>query len=232
LYWEDEEEKRTVRWVLVEVLRTQLRLLHPFMPFITEEIWSYLPEEKDENNPEGFLIMDHWPTYSEDSSFEDSEIVLESAMAVIKAIRGIRAEADAPPSKKLRGVIVAEDRELSQIKKGSHYITSLANMSELEFNLPSDGVPEDSMSAVIEGASIYIARDDLLDYQQEFLRLSKEKTRLEKEVKMVEGKLSNPGFLNKAPGEVVDMEKEKQGKYEDMLEKVCANILLVEKKLK
>lgn len=84
---------------MVEVLRTQLRLLHPFMPFITEEIWSYLPEIKEESNPEGFLIKDHWPTRSEDHSYEESEAVLESAMAVIKAVRGIRVEADAPMSK-------------------------------------------------------------------------------------------------------------------------------------
>lgn len=105
-------------------------------------------------------------------------------------------------------------------------------MSDLKFNLPSDEVPEDSMSAVIEGASIFIARDDLLDYEQEFLRLSKEKKRLEKEVQMVKNKLSNEGFLKKAPAEVIDMEKEKQGKYEGMLEKVGSNLLLVEKKLK
>jgi valyl-tRNA synthetase len=105
-------------------------------------------------------------------------------------------------------------------------------MSDLKFNLPSDEVPEDSMSAVIEGASIFIARDDLLDYEQEFLRLNKEKTRLEKEVQMVKNKLANEGFLNKAPAEVIDMEKEKQEKYEDMLEKVGSNLLLVEKKLK
>ena len=232
LYGDDEEEKQTVRWVLVEVLRTQLRLLHPFMPFITEEIWSYLPEEKEASNPEGFLIKDHWPIYTEDHPFEESEKIIESAMAVIKAVRGIRVEADAPMSKKLRGVIMAEDQTLSIIKKGSDYITGLANMSDLEFNLPSDEVPEDSMSAVIEGASIFIARDDLLDYEQEFLRLNKEKTRLEKEVQMVKNKLANEGFLNKAPAEVIDMEKEKQEKYEDMLEKVGSNLLLVEKKLK
>lgn len=232
LYGEDEKEKSTVRWVLVEVLRTQLRLLHPFMPFITEEIWSYLPDRKEESNPEGFLIKDHWPKHSEENNYEESETIIESAMAVIKAVRGIRVEADAPMSKEIKGVIMAEDKMLSVIKKGSDYITALANMSNLQFILPSDDVPEDSMSAVIEGASIFIARDDLLDYQQELIRLSKEKSRLEKEVKMVRGKLSNQGFLNKAPKEVIEMEKEKQGKYEDMLEKVCSNLLLVEKKLK
>lgn len=232
LYGDDEEEKRTVRWVLVEVLRTQLILLHPFMPFITEEIWSYLPEKKDNNNPKGFLITDQWPLYKEEHAYEESELVLEYAMAIIKAVRAIRVEADAPMSKKLRGVIVAEEKILSIIKKGSNYITELGKMSELEFNLPSDEIPQDSMSAVIEGASLFIARDDLLDYQQESLRLNKEKLRLEREVKMVKSKLSNPGFLDKAPSEVIELEKEKQSKYEDMLEKVCSNLLLVEKKLK
>jgi valyl-tRNA synthetase len=230
LYGSDEQDKMVVRWVLVEVLREQLRLLHPFMPFITEEIWSHLPAVEKEENPEGFLICDQWPRFTEERKYENSALQIEKAMELIRAIRNVRAEADAPMSKKLKGVLYAEENTLELLERGLGYVKNLGNMSEIRVTSRKEDIPEDAMSGVIEGASIYISRDDLLDYEAEYQRLTKERARLEQEVSRLEGKLKNQGFLAKAPEEVVREEKEKQEKYEDMLQKVKTNLALVEKK--
>lgn len=230
LYGGDEEDKKVARWVLVEVLREQLRLLHPFMPYITEEIWSYLPRIKREDNPEGFLICDEWPLFKEERCYESAALRMEKAMEVIRVIRNIRAEADAPMSKKLKAVLFVEENTKELLEQGLAYVKNLGNMSEIQLTTKKEEIPEDAMSGVMEGASLYISRDDLLDYEAEYQRLTKEKARLEKEVERVRNKLANSGFLGKAPREVVQEEEEKQIKYEDMLRKVLENLESVEKK--
>ena len=173
-----------------------LRLLHPFMPYITEEIWTYLPKgEADADNPKGFLIKEHWPVYSEDLCFPQEAEKLEMAMNIIESIRNIRAE-------------------------------------EISFIASKADVPEEVMSAVVPGAEIFIPLDDIMDYEAELDRLQKEKKKLEGEVKRVKGKLSNEGFVSKAPQKVVEEEKAKQVKYEEMLAKVCDRLAIVEKKVK
>lgn len=238
LYGDDEEDKKVARYVLVRVLKDMLKLLHPFMPFITEEIYSFLPHTDAEvktaaanDNPENFLMKAEFPKYDETLKFEESVEVLEMAMEAIRAIRNIRAEAEAAPSKKLRAVIIAKDKSLEKITAGERYIKALANITEIHFAEEKSAAPEESMSAVIGGAEVFIPLDDLVDYKAEFERLSKEKKRLEGEVARVKGMLSNQGFISKAPAAKIEEEKAKQAKYEEMLEKVIHRLEQIEKKL-
>ena len=210
-----------------------LILLHPFMPFITEEIWSYLPkEEPEEDNPRNFIIKAHWPEYDSSLSFPEESEILEMAMSIIRAIRNIRAEADASPGKKLTAVILCDSNREAVVRAGERYIKKLANITEITFISDKKDVPEETMSAVVDGAEVYIPLDDIMDYEAELERLTKEKKRLEGEVKRVTGKLSNEGFVNKAPAAVVEEEKQKKVMYEDMLAKVTARLATVESKVK
>ena len=233
LWGDDEEDKKVVRFVLVTALKNMLELLHPFMPFITEEIWSFLPHSSCETGADGnsWLIRAKWPVYAEGRNFAEDAETVETAMEAIRAIRNIRAEAEAAPSKKLTAVILAQGDKLSEIEKGERYIRDLANITEIKFTDSKADVPEEVMSAVIEGIEIYIPLDELVDFEAEYDRLQKEKTRLEGEVKRVKGKLSNEGFVSKAPEKVVNEEREKQAKYEDMLEKVNERLASVAAKI-
>ena len=232
LYGEDEEDKAVARSVLVRALKDMLRMLHPFMPYITEEIWGYLPKEAaSEENPDHFLMKDHWPVYENAFEFPEEVEKLNMAMDAIRSIRNIRAEADAAPSRKLRAVILAKDHAMDTIQAAERYIKKLANITDITFTEEKSDVPEDVMSAVINGAELFIPLDDLVDYKAEFERLTKEKKKLEGEVKRVKGKLSNEGFVKKAPEKVVNEEKAKMAKYEEMLAKVCEQLATVERKL-
>ena len=232
LYGEDEEDKAVARYVLVRVLKDMLRMLHPFMPYITEEIWGYLPKEAaSEENPDHFLMKDHWPVYENAFEFPEEVEKLNMAMDAIRSIRNIRAEADAAPSRKLRAVILAKGHSMDTIQAAERYIKKLANITDITFTEEKSDVPEDVMSAVINGAELFIPLDDLVDYKAEFERLTKEKKKLEGEVKRVKGKLSNEGFVKKAPEKVVNEEKAKMAKYEETPAKVCEQLATVERKL-
>ena len=228
LYGEDEEEKKVVRYVLIKVLKDLLKLLHPFMPFITEEIWSFLPKAQ---NAKQFLMQEALPDHL-DLNYEEDVAILTLSMETIRAIRNIRAEADAQPSKRLHAVFLTSGKEAERISKGLRYIKNLANIEEIEIINDKSRVPEETMSAALPNLEIFIPLDDLLDYKAEFERLTKEKLRLETEVIRTKGKLSNEGFVEKAPVKVIDAEKEKLAKYEDMLEKILERIPVVEEKMK
>ncbi len=231
LWGDDEEDKKVVRFTLVMCLKNMLKMLHPFMPFITEEIWSFLPHgEEQKDNPDNYLIKASWPKFSLSCVFPAAVRKLETAMEAIRAIRNIRAEAEAAPNKKLRAVILTNQNNKDVITAGERYIKSLANITEVMFIDDKKQAPEEAMSAVIDGAEIYIPLEDLVDFAAEYDRLMKEKKRLEGEVKRVEGKLSNQGFVSKAPEKIINEEKEKKIKYEDMLAKVSARLETVAKK--
>lgn len=233
LYGDDEEDKKVARAVLVKALKDMLRLLHPFMPYITEEIWAYMPKnEPAKDNPNGYLIKEQWPVYDEAYTFVAEAEKLEMAMSIIRSIRNIRAEADAAPSKKLTATIVCGEGKADVVKAGERYIKKLANITEITFADSKADVPEDVMSAVVDGAEVFIPLDDIMDYAAELERLQKEQKRLEGEVKRVKGMLSNPNFVNKAPEKKVNEEREKQVKYEEMLAKVVERLQLVEAKVK
>ncbi|MDD2215618.1 MAG: valine--tRNA ligase [Eubacteriales bacterium] len=225
LYGDDEEDKRVVRFVLVRALKDMLRLLHPFMPFITEEIWSYLP------GTHNLLIRDSWPVYNENITYDEEVKDMELAMEIIKTIRNIRAEAEAPPSRKLRAVILTREETLNQVKSGESYIKNLANIREIRFIQDKGQIPEEVMSGVVGPVEIFIPQDDLLDYVAEFQRLEKEKSRLAGEVKRITGKLDNTAFVSKAPEQIVEKEREKLTQYRDMLCKVEERLKLIQKKL-
>jgi valyl-tRNA synthetase len=228
LYVEGEEDKTVCRYVLVRTLKDMLKMLHPFMPFITEEIWSYLPKE---GNKEEFLMKERWPAYNETLVYAEEVKRIEMAMEAIRHIRNIRAEAEAAPSRKLRAFIYAADENMEHMKAGEAHIKNLANIISIDYIDNKSNVPEEVMSAVISGAEIFIPLDDLLDYKAEYERLTKEKERLTSEVARIGGKLANEGFVSKAPEKVINEEKEKLAKYKDMLEKVLERLKLVEKKL-
>ncbi|NLP29836.1 MAG: class I tRNA ligase family protein, partial [Clostridiales bacterium] len=225
LYGDDESDKELARYVLVKVLKDMLKLLHPFMPFITEEIWGYLPENNEQ------LILADWPVYEEGIDYAEEVKRMELAMGIIRSIRNIRAEAEAKPSSKLRAIILAHDESLEYAKEGEGYIKNLANITEISFIQSKEQVPDEVMSAVVDSVEIFIPLDDLLDYKAEFERLEKEKARLTKEVERLNKKLENQGFINKAPKHVVDEEKEKLAKYEDMYKKVEERLAIVAKKI-
>lgn len=213
LYGEDDEDARTATYVLVKSLKDILRLLHPFMPFITEEIWTYISDK------DSLLISDSWPEFKKDLD-EKSIDIIETVMDVIKSVRNIRAEANAAPSKKLPLIIHTEDSgKRKEIEAGEKHIISLANISEISYISDKSGLDEVA-TAVIDGAEVFVPLDDLLDYEAENERLKKDRDNLNKEIKRLEGKLQNEGFIKKAPEKIVATEREKLEKYREMLEKV------------
>lgn len=227
LYGDDEKDKAVVRKVLVDSLKTLLKLLHPFMPFITEEIWQFLP-----GNDGGYLIEQEWPLFDESITYEEDSQIIEKAMEIIRSVRNIRAEAEASPSKNLSAVIAASKDVSETISRSLIYVKNLANITDIQLTDDKTGVPDESMSAVITDAEIFIPLDDLVDFEAELERLKKEKKKLEGEVKRAKGMLSNENFVKKAPESKVAEEKAKLSNYEDMLEKVSARMDMVEKKVK
>ncbi|MBR6969766.1 MAG: valine--tRNA ligase [Firmicutes bacterium] len=228
LYGADEEDKASARYCLVKCLKSMLKLLHPFMPFITEEIWSFLPREESAKQ---FLMLESWPAYDPSMNYEQDKQVLNLSMEIIKAIRGIRHEAEALPSRKLHAVILAEKDQEETAKAGERYIKTLGNLEGISWIASKDELPEETMSAALPGVEVYVPLDDLMDYEAEYARLKKEEERLTKEVARVTNQLANEKFVSRAPAHVIQAERDKLAGYQDMLEKTLARIPVVEKKL-
>ena len=219
LYGADGDDKDTARFVLIKVLKDMLKLLHPFMPFITEEIWSYLPDTSSR------LVRADWPVYSEEEIFEEAEEALKFIMEAVRSIRNIRAEMNVLPSRKARAIFIPSNEEAKQfIVSGAKYFSTLANITEIKLVNNKKEIGEDTASAVIDGTEIFLPLADLIDYEKEIERLEKEKARLEDELKRVKGKLNNEKFISKAPESVVNEEKEKLQKYELMMGKVLERL--------
>ena len=219
LYGEDKESKETAEKVLLFVLKDILKLLHPLMPFITEEIWQHLP---DNNNP---LILSDWPVYKEEFNFPKSEEVIEFIKSGIKGIRNARAEMNIVPSRKSKQIFVTKDENIKNlINNGKRYFLNLASSDEIEVIDTKEGIGEDNISVVLDKCEVFLPLKDLIDFEKEIERLEKEKEKLECEIKRVVGKLSNEGFVKKAPEKVVNEEKEKQRKYEEMLQNVIERL--------
>ncbi len=224
LYGDDEEDKKTARFVLQKTLKDLLRLLHPYMPFITEEIWSYLPAEPAKaDNPDGLLIRDRWPEYDASMDYSEAAARIETAMEIIKAVRAIRVEADAAPSRKV-SVIVRTDTLMDTVPAVESHICKIANVDSITVQPASAEAADDVMSQVITGGDILVPLDELVDKAAEIERLEKEKKRLEGEVMRVEKKLANQGFVSKAPAAVVEEERSKGEKYKEMLGTVIARL--------
>ncbi|RSL32620.1 valine--tRNA ligase [Salibacterium salarium] len=218
LYGEDEAAKHTTRSVLAHVLDQTMRLLHPIMPFITEEIWQHLPHDGDS------ITVAAWP--KEKNEFIDHEAVqdMEILKSIIHAVRNTRAEMNVAPSKAIDLQIKAgNDNVASQLERGRDYLVRFCNPDQLPIDTQLD-VPEKSVSHVLTGAELYMPLAGLIDLDEEIARLEKEKQKLDKEVERVQKKLSNEGFVQKAPEEVVAEEKQKENDYLEKREKVEARI--------
>ena len=227
LQGDDETDKQTARYVLVSALRDLLRLLHPYMPFITEEIYGFLP--KKEGDP-GFLMNDSWPVPTGADYSEDAKL-MEASMAVIRAIRNIRAEAEAAPSKRLHAVIIASGADAELAEKGASYIKALGGLTELTITDDRTAIPEDTKSAAVPGMEVYVPMDELVDYAKEKEKLVREAEKLASEIARAAAKLSNQGFVAKAPAKVIDAEREKLAGFTDLLEKNKARLAAIEAKL-
>ena len=230
LYGDDEQDKMTARYVLQRTLKDLLRLLHPFMPFITEEIWGFLPSEPEKaENPDGLLIKETWPEYDKSLEFKDSVAKIEAAMEIIKAVRNIKAEAEAAPSRHVN-LIVKTDTVGDMMPAIETYIKNIANVDSIKVEAMGGEAPDDVMSAVFSAGEILVPLDELVDMKAEIERLEKEKKRLEDEVMRVEKKLSNQGFVAKAPANVVEEERAKGEQYKEMLETVNARLEALQNK--
>ncbi|HHY90078.1 MAG TPA: valine--tRNA ligase [Clostridiales bacterium] len=226
LYGNDLKEKAAALHTLLFVLKNILKLLHPFMPFITEEIWQHIPDTESKS-----VMIAPWPQYDENLHYEKEENVMEQIMEGIRSVRNIRAENNVVPSKKAKVMIVATDEKgYAAMEEGKEYFYTLANASEVVLLREKKDIPQDAVSAVITGAEIYMPLEELIDFEKEIQRLQKEKEKLEKELQRVNGKLSNQGFLAKAPERVIEEEREKQANYEMMLQKVSDRLEMIKKK--
>ena len=229
LYGTDEEDKKTARFVLQKVLKDLLKLLHPFMPFITEEIYGYLPKDPaTKDNPNSLLIRAQWPVYDPEMDYGEAVYRIETAMEIIKAVRNIRAEADAAPGRKLT-MEIRTSALADVIPEIQSYIRNMAIITDIKV-IPADATSaDDAMTAAVKDAEILIPLQDLVDFDEEIKRLEKEQARLQSEVERVEKKLANKGFVNKAPEKVVQEEREKGEKYRDMLETVEKRLSVMKK---
>ena len=211
----DEQGKKTARAVLVYVMSNTLKLLHPFMPFITEEIWLALPHDGES------IMISVWCKYDESLNFPAEEEAMERVMSAIKAVRNRRAEMNVPPSKKAKLFIATKYTE--DFSNGAVFMTRLASASEVEVG--ADFEIEGSVSVITESAKIFIPLNELVDFEAERARLEKELEAARKDLQFVENKLNNPGFMSKAPEAVVAQQREAQAKH-------LAKIAMLEESLK
>ena len=213
---EDEASKIGAQKVLCWVLTETLKLLHPFMPFLTEEIWQALPHEGD------FLITSAWPVYKPEHDFAQEEAEMESIMSAIKAVRTIRAEKNVPPSKKPH--LYVETEKTDAFQSGIPFLKKLAYASEVSV---STAMPENAgemVAAITNDAKLYMPLAELLDVAKEIERINKELKKAQTDYDRINGKLSNEGFLAKAPEQVVAAEREKAAKLSALIENLTASI--------
>jgi len=216
-YGDDEKAKGIVYNVLNTVLITGLKLLHPAMPFITEEIFTHLSDEET-------ITTSAWPKYDEALVSTEAESDMAYVIEAIKGLRNVRAEMNVPPSRKAKVICyIAEDAKKA-FNAGSAYIEKLASASDVEFIADKANVPSNAVSLVVKGGELFMPLLDLVDKEKELDRLNKEAKKLEGEIDRIDKKLGNQGFVAKAPAAVIDAEKEKRVKYVEMLEAVKVRI--------
>lgn len=218
---DDEEQKATVRAVLVYVMSNTLKLLHPFMPFITEEIWQTLP-----HTGESIMISD-WPKADNALNFAAEEAEMSRIMTAIKAVRNRRAEMNVAPSKKAK--IFIETAYADTFLKGTVFFKRLASASEVEVAAHFDDM-DSAVSIITESARLYIPMDELVDFKAELARLNKEKAGVQKELDFVNNKLNNENFVNKAPAAVVEGQRQAKAQLEEKMALILESIEKIEKR--
>ena len=216
---EDPVSANAALWTLKTVLTEALKLLHPYMPFITEEIFCTLQSEEET------IMLSKWPEYKEEWNFPAEEAAIEHCKDLVKGIRNVRIEMDVPPSRKAKLYITSEDAGLRTVfEENKEVYVNLASTSEIIVQADKNGISEDAVSVVIPGAVLYLPLEDLVDFEKEKERLHKEKDKLTKELARSKGMLSNEKFLNNAKPEKVQEEKDKLAKYEQMMAQVEARL--------
>ncbi|WP_446897614.1 valine--tRNA ligase [Clostridium sp. LBM24168] len=220
MYGDNEEAKGVAYNVLNRVLTVSLQLLHPIMPFITEEIYTHLYNREYES-----ICISKWPDYDEKLKDMEAERNMDYIIEAIKAVRNLRTDMNVPVSRKAKVLLhITEDKAIGAFQCGEDYFKKLASASEVQFLEDENEVPENAVSTVTKGAQIFIPLFDLVDRDKELERLNKEKTRLMKEIERVEKKLKNEKFVSKAPEEVVEGERAKGEKYREMFRTVSERI--------
>lgn len=209
------ESKEAALWTLQSVLIDALKLLHPYMPFITEEIFCTLQSSEES------IMVSKWPEYTMEKSFLKEEKDIEILKEAVRGIRNIRTEMNVAPSRKAQVYVVSEKEEiLTTFTEGRLFFAPLAYASEVIIQKDKTGIAEDAVSVVLANATIYIPFAELVDIRQEVERLQKEEKRLQDELKRVNAMLNNERFLSKAPEQKIAEEKEKLEKYSQMMEQV------------
>ncbi|MCH1626592.1 valine--tRNA ligase [Fredinandcohnia quinoae] len=218
LYGEDEQAKKTTRSILAYVLDNTMRLLHPFMPFITEEIWQNLPHVGES------ITVAKWPEVREEFTDQDAAAEMHLLVDIIRAVRNIRAEVNTPMSKPINLQIKAKDESiLEKLQKNRSYLERFCNPSELIIDTEIKSTDK-SMTAVVTGAELILPIEGLINIEEEIKRLEKELDKLDKEVERVQKKLGNEGFVKKAPAKVIEEEKAKAKDYIEKRDAVRARI--------
>ena len=214
LYNEDDPTRLAALATLRHVLSTCLRLLHPFIPFITDEIYTSF----------GFgetIVTAEWPSYNKNHNYLTDVKQIEQIKETIRAIRNLRSNKNVPPSRKAKVFVVAADETIrGMYSAGAGHIMALASASEVAVQADKEGIEENAVALAVAGAEIFMPFADLVDIEKEKERLTKEAEKLTKEVERVASKLNNPGFVAKAPQKLIEEEREKENKYREMLETV------------
>ncbi len=214
LYNDGDDTKAAALWTLKTVLINSLKLLHPYMPFITEEIFCNLSDEES-------IMISSWPVFREEWNFSEEEKSVETIKEAVRGIRNIRSGMNVPPSRKAKVYVVTEDAAVSDIfENGKIFFTSLAYASEVVIQPDKTGIDDDAVAVMIPKADLYMPFAELVDVEKEIERLKTEEKRLEGELKRVNGMLGNEKFISKAPAAKIQEEKDKLEKYTQMMEQV------------
>ena len=214
LYGDDESAKANVKAILVRVLGDSMKLLHPFMPFITEELYQSLP------NAEETIMRASWPKYTNDFQFAEEAEEMEGVMDVIRSIRNLRAEMNVPPARRTAVYMVTPAENAPAFEMARAYLMKLAGAENVIVQQDKNGIPKGAVNAVCAMGEAFIPLDQLIDIDKEIERVNKEINRMKGEVARAEGKLGNPGFVAKAPEKVINEEKNKLDVAKDMLAKL------------
>lgn len=212
LYNKEDKTRAAALWTLKNVLIHALKLLHPYMPFITEEIFQHMQTDEES------IMISQWPVFKEEWNNKENEKEIDTIKEAVRGIRNIRAEMNVVPSKKAQVYVVSEQEDVrNMFEKSKVFFKTLAYASDVVIQSDKSGIDDDAVSVVIENAVIYMPFAELVDIEKEIERLTKEKEKMVKEINRVEKKLSNQGFVSKAPQKVIDEEKAKGEKYKAIL---------------
>ena len=223
LYSETDSTKAAALWTLQTVLIQALKLLHPFMPFITEEIFCTLQSEEET------IMTADWPVYREEWNFASQEKAVETIKEAVRAIRNVRSDMNVPPSKKAQVYVVSGEKEIRDIfEDGKLFFATLGYASQVTVQEDKTGIPENAVSALIHQAAIYMPLAELVDVEKEIERLKGEEKRLEKELARSHGMLGNEKFISRAPEAKIQEEKAKLEKYTAMMEQVKERLAQLE----